>query len=191
MGTGTTTIRSADGSLCPAASTAATYHCCPGNSGGGCSSWTASGVSAGSISLAKWAWRNCRCGAVQSRGSSTTSPRPASSASSLGDALGLLLDHAMDPALMAESCAAGVMPAGSRRRTPAARARIRPATRTRKNSSRLELTMARNFSRSKQRHVLAESLAEHAVVELQPAQFPIDEQLRRFELLLGHGFAST
>ncbi len=46
------------------------------------------------------------------------------------------------------SCSAGVMPAGSRRRTPSARALIRPATRTRKNSSRFELTMARNLIRS-------------------------------------------
>ena len=53
--------------------------------------------------------------------------------------------------------------------------RLSSATRTMKNSSRFELKMARNFTRSSSgtRRVLR--LLEHAAVELEPGQLAIDE----------------
>src|SRR3990172_5138627 len=49
---------------------------------------------------------------------------------------------------MAAICSAGVSPSGGRSTTPAATCFFKPATRIMKNSSRLEPTMARNFTRS-------------------------------------------
>src|SRR4030067_497189 len=49
---------------------------------------------------------------------------------------------------MAAICSAGVSPSGGRSTTPAATCFFKPATRIMKNSSRLEPTMARDFTRS-------------------------------------------
>ena len=46
-----------------------------------------------------------------------------------------------------------------------------------KNSSRFELKIARNLTRSKQRVRRVFGLFQHARVELQPAQFAVDEML--------------
>ena len=55
---------------------------------------------------------------------------------------------------------------------------LRPATRTSKNSSRLELKMQKNFTRSSRGVAGVQRLLQDAMVELQPAQFAVDEVLR-------------
>ena len=103
----------------------------------------------------------------------------------------LLGDHAVGAAADRRRVAReGVMPAGSRRRTPADRCCISPATRIMKNSSRFELTMARNFSRSKSGRSSDKPFAQHAVVELQPAQLAVDVQLGDLRSF-GHAFCSS
>ena len=49
---------------------------------------------------------------------------------------------------IALNCCLGVMPSGLHSSTLLSTCRLRPATRTMKNSSRFELTMERNFTRS-------------------------------------------
>ena len=106
----------------------------------------------------------------------------------LADAGRLLLDHSVSAAadggelFVGQSC-----PKRSRRRTLAARRCMSHATRTRKNSSRFEPTMARNFSRSRSGKSAIEPFLQHAMVELQPTQFAVDEQVRRFQGVLWHG----
>ncbi len=144
-GTGVTAIRGSPSAL---VSTAATCHCSPGNRGAGCSSWTASGVSTGRTSLLKYVCRNVRCWSVHCAAGATLMPAEASCARAAKTPACCSSSMRWTRWPTARNCAAGVMPHGSRRRTPSARALIKPATRTRKNSSRLELTMARNLMRS-------------------------------------------
>ena len=159
----------------------ATCNCKPGSRGDGSSSSTASGVSTGRISLAEVGPRSDRCcRSVQSRGLADAQAVLGELRQDLADAGGLLVDHAVGaPADGRQLLRRASCPAGSRRRTPAARCCISPATRTWKNSSRFELTMARNFSRSSSGSSSREPLPQHAVVELQPAQLAVDVQLRR------------
>ncbi len=83
-------------------------------------------------------------------------------------------------ALMAVSCAAGVMPAGSRRRTFAARCAHQAGDADEKKLIQIRTDDGQELHPLQQRHVVGEPLAEHAVVELQPAQLAVDEQFRRF-----------
>ncbi len=79
--------------------------------------------------------------------------------------------------LMAASCSAAVSPSGGVSATLPESCCLSPATRTMKNSSRFEATIARNFSRSTSGTVGVARLVEHALVELEPRQLAVDEQL--------------
>ena len=62
----------------------------------------------------------------------------------------------------------------------------REATRTRKNSSRLEEKMARKFRRSSRGHPGVHGLLEHPPVEGEPGELPIQESFRaRLDLFVG------
>ena len=61
------------------------------------------------------------------------------------------------------------------RRRPAAIRRLRPATRTMKNSSRLVAKIARNRARSSSGSVRVLGELEHPVVEVQPGQLAVEE----------------
>ena len=62
---------------------------------------------------------------------------------------------------------------------PVAIRRIRPATRTMKNSSRLLAKMAMKRTRSSSGTVVVLGQLEHALVEPQPASLPLDVAVRR------------
>ena len=61
--------------------------------------------------------------------------------------------------------------------TPAATCLFRPATRTMKNSSRLLAKIARNLTRSRRGEKVSSGERQHARVEVEPGQLPIDETL--------------
>ncbi len=61
--------------------------------------------------------------------------------------------------------------------TPPVSCCLRPATRTMKNSSRFEATIARNFSRSSSGSRGVARLVEDALVEREPGELAVDEEL--------------
>ena len=80
-------------------------------------------------------------------------------------------------ALMAASCSAAVSPSGGVSATCPRAAACRPATRTMKNSSRLEATMARNLSRSKSGTVGSRASSSTRSLNSEPGELAVDEQL--------------
>ena len=80
----------------PSSARTATCHCSPGSRGEGCSSWTASGVSTGRISLLKYVCRNFRCSSVHCGGRHHADAGRGKLRQGRQDAFLLLLHHAMD-----------------------------------------------------------------------------------------------
>ena len=92
----------------------------------------------------------------------------------------LLLDQLAGPLRDALQLRERVEPVGASRpaaRTPPNACSRRPATRTMKNSSRFELKIDRNFTRSSSGLDGVLGFFQHAGVELQPAQLAVDEVL--------------
>ena len=73
------------------------------------------------------------------------------------------------------STSRGSSPDAAGTATPAAIRRLRPATRTMKNSSRLEAKIARNRTRSSSGSVRVLGELEHPGVEVQPGQLAVEE----------------
>ena len=76
----------------------------------------------------------------------------------------------------------GGMPSGVSSLSCAATCWRRPATRTWKNSSRLDAKMERNFTRSSSGVRGSQRLVEHPAVELEPGQLAIDVERRSLEI---------
>ena len=79
------------------------------------------------------------------------------------------------------------MPSGPLAAAPSLICSFRPETRISKNSSRFDETMQRNFSRSSERNGFVLGLREHAPIELEGLQFPIEEMLVRQRRALAGG----
>ena len=79
---------------------------------------------------------------------------------------------------MARNVSVAVSPSTVRSTTSLSICCLMPATRTSKNSSRLELAMQKKLEPFQQRGLGIDGLIEHALVELQPAQLAIDEMFR-------------
>ena len=73
------------------------------------------------------------------------------------------------------SCSRGISPLAARTATPAAMRRLRPATRTMKNSSRLLAKIARKRARSSSGRVGVLGELEDPLVEAEPGDLPVDE----------------
>ena len=77
-------------------------------------------------------------------------------------------------ARIARSCSTWSRPSGDVERTPTASCSFRPATRTWKNSSTLPLKIARNFARSSSGTDGILGQREHARLELEHRQLPVE-----------------
>ena len=69
-------------------------------------------------------------------------------------------------------------PLAARTAIPASMRRLRPATRTMKNSSRLEAKIARNLARSSSGQGLVLGELQDAIVERQPGELAVGEAIR-------------
>ena len=86
----------------------------------------------------------------------------------------------------AASCSAAVMPAGSRRRRPTALL-AQPGHPHQEKLVEIRVDDGQELQPLQQGQFLVQPFAQHAVVELQPAQLAVDIQLGRLQRVLGHG----
>ena len=83
------------------------------------------------------------------------------------------------------STSRGIIPEAARTATPAAIRRLRPATRTMKNSSRLLAKIARKRVRSSSGQLLVLGERQHALVEAQPGQLAVEEAVLEVAVVEG------
>ena len=77
-------------------------------------------------------------------------------------------------------------PSGPPWAAPASSSSLRPATRISKNSSRLAQEMHRNLTPFEQRDAAVLGLLQHALIELQERQLPVDVELRGLQICVIH-----
>ena len=80
-------------------------------------------------------------------------------------------------AQIGSSTSRGIRPLAARTATPAAIRRLRPATRTMKNSSRLLAKIARNRRPLEQRQAVVLGQLEDPLVEAQPGELAVEEDV--------------
>ena len=91
------------------------------------------------------------------------------------------------PSEICSSTSRGSSPEAERTAMPVAMRRLRPATRTMKNSSRLRGEDREVAGALEQRHVLVRGELEDALVELQPGDLAVEEAVAGQHVVLGVG----